>query len=116
MLRNPTLTIEKENGTIKVYGNNQFRDLLHFHELTEKEQGEFTDLMDNAEEEYFFRYKGNVVPLGNIMRIDPSAPFYGYGFDGYSPDSFFSGILVKLADTNDPIEDQERVKVYTYIS
>lgn len=112
MLRKPIKTIEQDNGKIDIYGNNQARDLLNFHELTESEQYEFSnsDLFSNEEEETYFRYKGHIVPLSDIQVIAPMNPFYGYGFDGYSPDSFFSGLLVKL------VEDNERVKVYTYLS
>jgi hypothetical protein len=82
--------------------NNQKRPVIYGFELTEKERAEF-DYLDDIENAQFFRYKRAVYDLGEFMRIGPNiAPHPqrpGWEkFDGYSSDSFFSGVLVKFCD------------------
>jgi len=100
--------INQDNGKIEIIGNGHEKPLLHWFELTEKEKQEFD--YDGMEEDSFFRYKNWIHTLSDIMRIDKNMPEFMQAFDGYSPDSFFSGILVKLT------EDSDYIKVYTYIS
>ena len=107
MLTRSRKTIETESGKLEIYGNNHCRDLLYWYDLTEKEQQDF-DFTDREDSSYF-RYKGNVYTLGDIMRLSAGHPF-GDGFDGYHSEGFFSGILVKLSDCGDAL------KVFTYIS
>jgi hypothetical protein len=96
---------------MKIQCNNKPRIVLAHWELTEKEQSEFDYLPEG--EGSFFRYKGVVYDLGEFMRIgkgiapDPQRPNWGK-FDGYRPDSFFSGVLVKFSD------DLESVIVASY--
>jgi len=120
-MKEPILTIQRDNrelgesssetlASIKVYGNNHERFLIPFDDLDESDQKEFLDCIgDTAVDELYFYYKERATAIGDIMPIEQNSPFYGYGFDGYSPDNFFSGILVKQADT-------DTIKVYTYIS
>lgn len=85
-----------EKLTIK--SNYHERELLTYEELTEKEKDEFDYSM--KEEDMYFRYKGNVYPMGDIMRLEKHNPFPDY-WDGYCSESFFSGILVKVCDDTD---------------
>lgn len=95
-------------GETSIYGNNHNVPLVHWWDLSEKEQADF-DYLDNPEDNFTgFRYKGNVYGLDEFMRIDKYNPFYNK-FDGHKADSFFSGILVKFTD------DLDFVRVYTYI-
>lgn len=97
---------------MKIVCNNCPRDVLSGYELTDKEKSEF-EYLDSIDDGSFFRYKGQVYDLSEFMRITPSiAPHCqrpGWEkFDGYSSDSFFSGLLVRYVD------DFERVIVGTY--
>lgn len=87
--------------------NNVPRDVLYRWDLTPKESKEFDYLADD--DGSFFRYKGQVYDLGEFMRIAPHPQREGWeGYDGYSSDSFFSGLLVRYVD------DCERVIVALY--
>lgn len=108
--------------TLIIRCNNVPRNVIYWHELSETEKKEFDYLVtendDNAEHgpmNTFFRYKGNVYDLHEFMRIDkaiaPHCQRPGWEkFDGYSSDSFFSGILVRYAN------DHESVIVGQYFS
>lgn len=89
--------------TIKTNGHN--RPVLCWENLTEKEQGEYDSgvFYDSS----FFRYCGWCYTLDDFMRVDGS-PFYGW--DGYSSQSYFGGLLVKYSSCGDA------VKVATYYS
>lgn len=87
---------------MKVITNNHRRDIVYWHELTDAEKTDFdwitdSDTMstDGAE---FFRYKGDVYCLSDFMRDDGN---HFPGWDGYTNDSFYSGVLVRY-----PIEDR----------
>lgn len=106
-------------STLTIRTNNAPRDVVYFWELTTKEQAEFDylDTEDAQSSASFFRYKGNVYDLGEFMRCptsDASNPqMRDAGFhtwDGYSNDSFFSGIVVRY------VQDNERVIVGQFFS
>lgn len=86
--------------------NNAPRNLLGWHDLTAKEQAEF-DYIDDPESATFFRYRGWPYDLNEMLSAH-DMPFKGW--DGYSSDSFFSGIVIRLVD------DGERVICGTYYS
>jgi hypothetical protein len=86
--------------------NGQYREVLDWSQLTEKEQEEYAYLGEDGGS--FFRYKRWCYFLGDFMRIGNDAPFTGW--DGYHSDSFFSGVLVKYSNCGDA------VKVATYFS
>jgi len=82
---------------LTIITNNHRRDIIYWWELTEEEKAEF----DYAtEESMFFRYKGSLYCLDDFMRIEhhPNSDFASW--DGYSPDGFSSGTVVKW-----PVED-----------
>ena len=93
--------------TIKT--NNQFREVSSFYELSDEQRKEVEDRYDTIEESSFFVYKNDVYDLNDFMRLDSNAPFKGK-WHGYSPDSFFSGLLIELSECGDG------VKVGFYIS
>lgn len=83
---------------LRIITNGHSRPILYGWELTDKEKKEF-DWIDNSEtlsweDAEFFRYKGWVYCLSDMMRVDRHSPFYPE-WDGYESDSFFSGIVVK---------------------
>ena len=49
---------------------------------------------DEFDEREFFKYRGVWYDIGEFMRIGDNSPF-GNNWDGYSSDSYFSGVLVK---------------------
>lgn len=94
--------------TIKT--NNKPRSIIYGYELTTKERKEF-DYLENLDDSTFFRFKGQVYDLGEFWIITKNMPFYGSGWMGYSPDSFFSGLVIKYCPT-----DSEAVIVGLYYS
>ena len=94
---------------MNIITNNQEREFIDWTDLSKKEQEEF-DWMKNPEEHNFFRYRDWIYSLDDFMVIDKQAPKEFQNWDGYSSDSFFSGILIKYCD------DGEFYKVATYIS
>ena len=94
---------------MEIKTNNQWREFITWHDLTEKEQQEF-DYMDTEEQENstFLRYRKWVYSLDCFMRTNKES--WSYGWDGYSSDSFFSGVLIKLSD------DGSMYKIATYYS
>jgi hypothetical protein len=117
----PYKVIEQENGSIRIYGNNHLHDMLYWSELTTKEHKEF-DWISEENQDYveFFRYKGNTYCMSEFMSAhnsiyNPNQPDWMKEFDGYTNDSFFSGILVKYPKEDEMI-DQEHILVYTFIS
>lgn len=83
-------------SNVTVITNNVPRDVLWGLELSEKERAEF-DYLNPDELDYatFFRYKGEVYDLGEFMRIDEPVSSIFKGWDDYSSDSFFSGLIVR---------------------
>ena len=81
---------------LEIKTNNVPRIILDWHDLTETEQRDF-DYLDDPEAADFVRYKGAVYDLGEFL-IPPQDL---EGWDGCSPDSYFSGIVVRFI-TNDP--------------
>ena len=100
--------------TIKT--NNQPRKLRSFHDFSPAEQlkmCEHFDWMDNDElvtSHSFFKYRDNFYHLSEFLNLTPLAPSELQDWHGYSSDSYFSGILVRLVD------DNESVVVATYFS
>lgn len=50
---------------------------------------------DEFDEREFFKYRGVWYDLGEFMRLDSNSPFDNNKWDGYSSDSYFSGVVVK---------------------
>lgn len=95
---------------MKITTNHIPRDVIYGFELTEEQKAEF-DYLDSIEDASFFAYRGNIYDLGEFMRIDAKRePCLTHlaGWDGYSSDTFFSGIVVRYVDY------YERVIVGTY--
>lgn len=102
------------SDSITVITNNVPRDVVQAYELTPAERGEF-DYLDwdaieaGSDSASFFRYRGEVYDLGDGFEISMPRGIPGQ-WDGFRPDSFFSGILVRYCD------DYERVVVGTLIA
>ena len=92
--------ISTSTSSITIVTNNKPRFIIYGFELTQKEKKGFDYYEDDEEldNQTFFRYKGNVYCMEDFMRIDKNSPFDYKKWNGYSSDSFFSGILVKIVD------------------
>lgn len=95
---------------MKITTNNIPRNVIFGFELTEAQRAEF-DYLDSIDDASFFAYKGQIYDIGEFMHVDAKrepclSPLAGW--DGYSSDTFFSGVVVKYVD------DCERVIVGTY--
>lgn len=92
---------------LHIISNYHARDILRWGQLTGEEQEEFDWIEEEQQNEHeFFRYKQSAYCLADFMRIanHPDEEFSSW--DGYSNDTFFSGILVKYpSDEWGNIED-----------
>ncbi len=113
MLKKPLYTIDN----IQIYGNNQEREVLYFFQLSDKWQAiakkdfDWIDDSDtcNWDETQFFIYKNQLYCMEDFMRVVNGSPEFMKKFDGYTNDTYFSGILIKYSE-----EDSDYIKVYTY--
>ena len=104
---------------LTIIGNGMPREILYGYDLSEKEKEEF-DWLDDIDCSPFFRYRGTVYSLNEIMAVNnpvhnPNPPEWQKGFDGYMSDSYFSGILVKFG-SNDYPDDTDFIRVYRFYS
>lgn len=95
-------TIEQENGTLTIIGNNHWIEIEYG--IPEWEEG--------GELHPYVRYKGEKVYLDDFMPISSYAPEYLQGYHGILNDSFFSGLLIILGEG----ENDGYVKAYTFYS
>ena len=92
---------------MKITTNNQYRPLLHWHDLTEEEQKEL-DMYEDVQESSFFRYRDWTYDLNDFLRVNDSLNGKGkdhdlYGWDGYKNESFFSSVIVKYSDCGEAV-------------
>jgi len=99
MLKKPYKTISQENGDIRIFGNGHSIPIDY----------KIPEWSEDKESEACFEYKGNTYFISEFMLIDKHSHFKG--FDGYSGDSFFSGVLIKLVKNT----FNEYLKAYTYL-
>jgi len=90
--------------TLEIKTNNVARPIIYACELSKKDWknlGYEEDEQSRAEQDgdSFIKYKGNIYPLGDFMRLDDNSLFKGW--QGYISESFFSGILIKFCQDND---------------
>jgi hypothetical protein len=93
---------------LKIYTDNKWKQFKYRNEVPDKVLSDYFDHL--PEEEYgdgFIKYRKRWYHTSDFMRQTHSE---FNGWDGYSSDSFFSGILIKLSD------DGEEYKIGTYIS
>jgi hypothetical protein len=103
------------NGVITT--NNVPRDVIDAWDLCAKERDQF-DYLDwvaihnGRESAEFVRYKGRLEYLGNFLAWQATsvadAPHWMDRWDGYTSDSFFSGLVIRYVDNG------ERVVIGSY--
>ena len=93
---------------MRIVSNRQWRDFVDSHDVPEDVLSDQFDFLDEDEgTDGFFRYRRVWYHVSQFMRISDDSPF-GREWQGYSADSFFSGVLI----TTSP--DGERYRVGTY--
>ena len=97
--------IKQDNGTITFYGGNRWIKTAYG-------RPDWIGKDDDDLEEYFM-YRGRKYYLSEFMRIDRYAPEYMKEFDGYTNDSFFSGVVVKIGEHPD---GDTGIKAFLFIS
>jgi hypothetical protein len=96
--------------------NNVPRQLLYLCDFNATDQDKIRkqyDWMESEDLEYnfgFFKYRNCYYHLQDFMRASSDATGDLCAWDGYSSDSFFSGVVIKLCD------DNESVVVGTYFA
>lgn len=84
---------------MRIVTNNQPRFMVYGFELTEKEREEF-NYLENVDDGTFLRYRGHVYDLGEFMRCEGETM---KGWDGYTSESYFSGVLVKVLPSSEAV-------------
>lgn len=82
---------------MKIITNNQPRQLIYGYELTEKQKQDF-DYLDDIDSQDFVRYKGNIYDVSEFMSTYNMDSLKDW--DGYTSDSYFSGVLIKIIDSD----------------
>lgn len=97
----------------KVITNNHEREIKYIWSMSDSEvkqvKKEFDWIDDSStvswDEEGFIYYRDNWYCLSDFMSLHnkiycPNPPEFMRGWDGYLSDSFFSGVLIKLLDSD----------------
>ena len=103
-------TIERDNGTITIYGPNRWQNLYWATPEWKDVKG------DDEHMEQYFVHRGRRCYLSEFMSVRKDAPDWMQEFDGYTNDSFFSGLVLKFAQGEDYYDKEDKVKVFIYIS
>lgn len=84
---------------MEIKTNNHWYPIIYGYELTEKERAQF-DYLDSEElvSGSFVRYKNRCYHIAEFLRVDI---WELREWDGYIPNSFFSGVVIKLSDGGD---------------
>ncbi len=94
--------------TLEIRTNNHWRQFLYRNEVPQA-------ILDNEldwckDEDNFIKYNNWYYSLSEFMRIENNPDDSFSSWDGYSSDSYFSGILVRVSD------DSEEYQIATYLS
>lgn len=77
--------------------NRQWRHFVYRHDVPGDVLERYFDWTDpETEIDGFFRYQGVWYHVSQFMRCPPGSSFERW--DGYSSESFFSGVLIRLSD------------------
>ena len=83
--------------------NNHWNDFKYYYEVPQKVLDDQFDWMENPDEYTFLKYKNFWYSLSDFVRWENP----DFDYDGILPDSFFSGIVIKLSP------DGEQYKIGT---
>lgn len=94
---------------ITIITNNHPRDLLQWHELTDREKSEFSYTNGDDSTDYrFVRYRGECYDIHDTE----GPPSFAPGWDMYISDTFFSGVLFKWLSPKLSVDEQVIVGRY----
>ena len=82
---------------MQIITNNQPRQLIYGYELTDKEKSNF-DYLDDIDNHNFVKYKGFIYDVSEFMSTYNMESLKDW--DGYSSDSYFSGVLINIIDSD----------------
>ena len=82
---------------LQIVTNNVPRQMLSGYELTDSEKEDF-DYIDDIDCADFVRFKGRLYDVNDFMVC--RSPEHLPGWDGYHGDSYFSGVLIRLVDSD----------------
>lgn len=82
---------------MQIITNNIPRQIIYGYELTEKQKKDF-DYLDDIDNHNFIKYKGHLYDVSEFMSTYNMDSLKDW--DGYSSDSFFSGVLIKFIDSD----------------
>ena len=101
---------------LRIITNNVPRLLLYGYELPDKVKSDF-DYLDDIDSGDFVKYRGSYYDINEFMRISDTAPELLQEWDGYSSDSFFSGIVIRYPrDEYGELEDTDYIVCGHYLS
>ena len=86
--------------SLTITTNNVPRETVYACEVSPAEYTKLREQFDYLEQEdfdgmEFFKYKGEWYSVGDFMRVDANSGIDNNKWDGYSSDSYFSGVLMK---------------------
>ena len=93
---------------MQIISNGVARDMVSFYDLPLAVQDQVSQNYENANQFGWVSYKGDWYCMEDFMRVDKDSPLVGW--DGYLPDTYFSGVVIRLVD------DGERVIFGRYYS
>ena len=95
--------------TVTINTNHQWRDLTYRSDVPAKVLADQFDYQNPDDVvDGFFCYRGHWYHLDEFMKVSGNADLKDW--DGYSSDSYFSGVVIKLSN------DGEQIKIGTYFS
>ena len=89
------------SNKLNIVTNNVPREIIYGFELPASKRKDF-DYIESDEDfnnNQFVKYLGHYYDVGEFMRIEKNSDLKDW--DGYSSDSYFSGILIKFCEDND---------------
>ncbi len=93
--------------SVTIKTNKQSRDFLYWNQIPAKVLADqFDHLKEDENFDGFIKYRGNYYHETDFMRAHEAFK----GWDGYLSDSYFSGIVLRIA------QDGESYKIGTYYS
>lgn len=84
---------------MKIVTNNVPRTMKYGYEMPEKFRADFDYIdADDFDLHGFIVYKGQWYDSDEFMRVENNSELIGW--DGYTSDSYFSGVLIRLVDSD----------------
>lgn len=95
---------------MKIYTDHKWKQIKHQTDVPKKALKDYFDHLTGEDNfDGYIRYRKRRYHVSDFMVISNNAPF-PKGWDGYSSDSFFSGVLILLSG------DGETYQIATYTS